>query len=82
MGMAAISVPVMLQLVSADLIAVNNKPVFTFYGIPDFNPRRLLREVVIIDGQRYKVIGVETHALHDVTGHPFGLMVQRHHESV
>ena len=61
-----------MVLKSADLIVVNGKPVFTFEGLPGINPRILHGQQVFIDGNLYDVISVETYALLEPIGHPFG----------
>ena len=48
---------------------------FYFRGIPGLNPRTLQGEVVTIDGNLYTVTGVDTYAIYDATGLPFGLRV-------
>ncbi len=65
------------DLTSADLIVVNGKPAFTFSGVPHLDPRTLIERNVMIDGQPYFVLSVETYALYDATGTNFGLMVSR-----
>lgn len=67
-------------LTSADLIVVAGRPVFTFAGVPGLDPRGLHGRIVTIDGHRYRVSGVETHAIVDASGFPFGLRVDRVHE--
>ncbi len=66
-----------IELQSADLIVVTGRPVFTFTGVPGLDPRSLEGQAVTIDGHRYGVLGVETYAIVDATGHNFGLMVKR-----
>ena len=67
----------MRNLTSADLLCIDNKPVFTFKGVAGLNPRTLLNEPVCIDGHEYDVLRVETYAVMDPTGMNFGLMVKR-----
>ncbi len=67
----------MIELTSADLIAVDRTPTFTFEGVEGLDPRKLRDTVVVIDGHRYLVKRVETFALHDATGTSFGLAVER-----
>lgn len=46
-------------------------------GVPGLDPRPLIgRRPVLIDGTPYTVRGVETFAIHNVTGRPFGLLVE------
>ncbi len=65
------------DLTSADLIVVNGLPAFIFSGVPHLDPRTLREQNVMIDGQPYFVMSVETYALYDATGTNFGLMVSR-----
>lgn len=47
----------------------------SFPGIPGLDPRSLHGQQVEIDGETYAVLGVETYAISNVTGKPFGLLV-------
>jgi len=49
--------------------------VAVFSGVPDLDPRSLRGQQVEIDGKVHLVLGVETFAIHNVTGKPFGLLV-------
>lgn len=49
--------------------------VATFPGAPGFDPRPLVGQQVLIDGKAYTVRGVETFAIPDASGKPFGLLV-------
>lgn len=44
-------------------------------GIDDFDPRTLVSQQVEVDGKSYVVRGVETFAIANVSGKPFGLLV-------
>ena len=44
-------------------------------GVDDLDPRSLTGQLVEIDGKPYSVQGVETFAIRNVTGKPFGLLV-------
>lgn len=55
---------------------INQGPLASFAGIPGFDPRPLLHQRVCLGGTLYVVRGVETFAVFEVTGKPFGLMVR------
>lgn len=65
-----------MNLTSADIIHINGRAVYTFSGIPGFDPRTLKGKSVIIDEHIFRVVSVETFALRDATGFSFGLMVE------
>lgn len=49
--------------------------VATFRGFADLDPRPLSGQRVMVDGRSYTVLGVETFAISNATGQPFGLLV-------
>lgn len=65
-----------LSLIAGDWYQGQHGPVATFDGIPDFDPRPLVNRQVEIDGRVYTVRGVETLAIHNAAGKPFGLLVE------
>lgn len=65
-----------LKLNAGDWYQGTHGWVATFPGIPDIDPRPLSGQHVEIDGHLYTVRGVETFAIHNVTGKPFGLLVE------
>ncbi len=70
----------MIELKSADSLVIPSRgTVYTFHGVKDLNPRALLNAEVLIDGRRYVVLGVESNTIPDVTGLPFGLLVDSSH---
>ncbi len=64
---------------AADLVAVGGRPVYTFLAISGLDPRSLDGQVVRFLGVKDSVPvvgvvdGVETFALYDATGTPFGV---------
>lgn len=65
-----------LQLTAGDWYHASGRGwVATFPGVPGLDPRTLNGAQVEIDGKPYTVQGVETFAIHDATGKPFGLLV-------
>jgi len=69
----------MFDLTADEWIEIRGAPVAMFKAgrlPPDQDPRALDGQTVRIDGQRYLVTGVEAHAVVDVRGQPFGLMVE------
>lgn len=67
----------MINLTSADVVEVKGRgTMYTFHAVPKLNPRLLLQQLVMIDDVVYRVRGVESYALYDVTGLPFGLLVE------
>jgi hypothetical protein len=62
--------------IAADWFTISGRGrVAAIEAIEGFNPRTLEGKTVKIDGKPYLVLGVEAHALKDVTGHDFGLLV-------
>lgn len=54
---------------------VNGYPWAAFEGIPEFDPRTLRGQSVIIDGKPFTVRGVEVYAVVNPAGMRFGLLV-------
>ena len=50
--------------------------IYVIAGIQGFNPRALVLERVTVDGRAARVRGVETFALVDPSGFPFGLLLE------
>ena len=66
----------MVQLVAGVWYGITGRcRVATFGGIDGFDPRPRPGQQVEIDGKEYTVLGVETPAISDATGRPFGLLV-------
>lgn len=65
-----------LRLTAGDWYLSSQGPVATFAGIPGVDPRPLVNLEVEIDGRVYTVRGVETFAIRDASGKPFGLLVE------
>ena len=65
-----------LRLTGGDWYEITGRGwVATFRGAPGFDPRPLTGQQVLIDGKAYTVHGVETFAIPDASGKPFGLLV-------
>jgi hypothetical protein len=65
-----------MELTAARWYQVNGPgSVATFPGIDDLDPKSLLQQRVTIDGKEYIVLGVETQAVSNTTGKPFGLLI-------
>ena len=65
-----------LRLTAGGWCEINGRGwVATFPGAPGFDPRPLTGQQVMIDGKAYMVHGVETFAIPDASGKPFGLLV-------
>jgi hypothetical protein len=59
-----------------DKYEVNGYPVYACRGKRWLDPRKPRGEVVLLGGEFYKIIGVETFATLDALGDDFGLMVK------
>jgi hypothetical protein len=66
----------MLRLLSADKIKVGDKGVWTFHSVEGLNPRGLEGQLVEVDGEVYRVHGVETFAIAEPINQPFGLWLK------
>ena len=64
-----------LWLTSVGSCLVRGQRAFGIAGVPRLDPRELLQAVIVLDGQRVRVVGVETPALADPTGLAFSLLV-------
>jgi hypothetical protein len=63
-------------LTSVDSFIVRGRRVFNIAAVSGLDPRTLQDQVLVLDGQTVRVRGVETYAVVDATGQPFGLLVE------
>lgn len=62
-----------MELRSADSFTIDGKRLKSFHAIEGLNPRTLQGEIVTVDGQRCRVLSVETFAVVEPINMPFSL---------
>lgn len=70
----------MIEITSVDRFSLNlatrgKITLFVVPPIPNMNPRTLYNQIVLLNGERVRVLGVETYGVIDPTNHAFAIEV-------